>query len=55
MNNTLFEHIKALNIREQAIHDEKREKAIKRIKELRQRIRHQQEALARKDTIGNIS
>lgn len=55
MNNTLIEHIKALNIKEKAEHDERRKKAIERIKELRQRIRHQQETSASKHTIGTIS
>lgn len=53
--NTLIEHVRALNMREQREHDERREKAIKRIKELRQRIRLEQENSARKDTIGDIS
>lgn len=55
MNNSLIEHIRLLNIKEKAEHDERRKKAIERIKELRQRTRDQQETLAREDTIGHIS
>ncbi len=55
MNNTLIEHIKALNKQEQALHDERRKKAIEKIKELRQRTRHQQETVASADTVGHIS
>lgn len=55
MNNALIEHIRQLNIRERAEHDAKKQKAIARIKELRQRIRREQEASAHKNTVGNIS
>lgn len=55
MNNTLIEHIKALNIKERAETDERRKAAIARIKELRERQRQQQETTACKDTIGSIS
>lgn len=55
MNNSLIEHIRLLNIKEKAEHDERRKKAIERIKELRQRTRDQQKTLAREDTIGHIS
>lgn len=55
MNNELIEHIRALNIREKAEHEERRKKALERIKELRERTRNQQETLAREDTIGHIS
>ena len=55
MNNDLIEHIRALNIRERAEHEQRREAAIKRIKELRQRTRNQQETTASRDTAGSIS
>lgn len=53
-SNQLIEHIRALNKQEQALHNEQREKAIARIKELRQRTRTQQETLASADTIGEV-
>lgn len=54
-SNTLIEHVRQLNIREKREHDERRKKAIARIKEIRQRIRLEQEASASADTIGHIS
>ncbi len=54
MNNSLIEHIKALNKQEKAIHDERRKKAIERIKELRQRTRSQQKTPASANTIGSV-
>ena len=55
MNNDLIEHIRALNIRERAEHEERRKKALERIKELRERTRNQQETTASRDTAGSIS
>lgn len=55
MNNSLIEHIKALNKQEAQEHEKRRKAAIARIKELRQRGRDQQKALACRDTHGCIS
>lgn len=54
MNNSLIEHIRQLNMREQELHNERREKAIERIKELRQRTRTQQETTACEDTSRRV-
>ena len=54
MNNSLIEHIRQLNMREQELHNERREKAIERIKELRERTRTQQETHACADTNGRV-
>lgn len=55
MNNELLEHIRLLNIRERAEHEQRREAAINRIKELRQRQRNQQETTASQDTTRTVS
>jgi DNA-binding protein H-NS len=44
--NELTKHIKQLNEHEQTLHNQRRESAIQRIRELRQRTRSQQETLA---------
>ena len=54
MNNSLIEHIRQLNMREQELHNERREKAIERIKELRRIARTQQETTACADTSGRV-
>jgi hypothetical protein len=54
MNNSLIEHIRQLNMREKELHNERREKAIERIKEIRERTRTQQETSACSDTSGTI-
>ena len=54
MNNSLIEHIRALNIKERAEQDAKRQKALTRIKELRERIRREQEASASSNTLRDI-
>lgn len=53
--NQLIEHIRLLNIRERLEHEERREAALKRIKELRERTRNQQETTTSRDTLGSIS
>lgn len=54
-SNTLIQHVRELNIREKQDHDEKRKAAIERIKELRQRIRLEQENAACADTTRSVS
>ena len=51
---TLTKHIKQLNEIEQIKHHQRAQAAIERIKELRQRIRAQQETATSSDTSGHI-
>jgi hypothetical protein len=52
--NDLLAHVAKLNEQERIEHEQKREAALKRIKELREQIRNQQEADASANTTRKI-
>lgn len=53
-SNQLRQHVEKLNEQERQEHEQKREAALKRIKELRQQIRREQENAASSNTPGKI-
>ena len=52
--NTLIEHVRALNMRERQLHEQRREAAIAEIKARRNQQRSQQKTSASADTSGRV-